>query len=151
MARESGKDVSKSSWHRMVGYVPQEIFMADDTLMNNVALGMDPRKISEDRVWKCLEEARLDNVVKELPLGLDTMMGERGTRLSGGQKQRVGIARALYHDPSFVVFDEATSSLDSETEQSVMQTVRDLQKAKTFLIVAHRLSTLKDCGVDLQN
>ena len=142
-----GEDVSKSSWHRMVGYVPQEIFMADDTLMNNVALGMDPRKISEDRVWKCLEEARLDNVVKELPLGLDTMMGERGTRLSGGQKQRVGIARALYHDPSFVVFDEATSSLDSETEQSVMQTVRDLQKAKTFLIVAHRLSTLKDCGV----
>ncbi len=142
-----GEDVSKSSWHRMVGYVPQEIFMADDTLMNNVALGMDPRKISEDRVWKCLKEARLENVVKELPLGLDTMMGERGTRLSGGQKQRVGIARALYHDPSFVVFDEATSSLDSETEESVMQTVRDLQKAKTFLIVAHRLSTLKDCDV----
>ena len=142
-----GEDVSKSSWHRMVGYVPQEIFMADDTLLNNVALGIDPRKISEERVLKCIEEASLTSVVKELPLGLDTIMGERGTRLSGGQKQRVGIARALYHDPSFIVFDEATSSLDSETEQGVMQTVRDLQKTKTFLIVAHRLSTLKDCDV----
>lgn len=145
--KKIGEEVSRSSWQRMVGYVPQEIFMADDTLMNNVALGMDPRKVSEDRVLKCIEEASLASVVKELPLGLDTMMGERGTRFSGGQKQRVGIARALYHDPSFIVFDEATSSLDSETEQGVMQTVRDLQKTKTFLIVAHRLSTLKDCDL----
>jgi ABC-type multidrug transport system fused ATPase/permease subunit len=142
-----GEEVSKSSWHRMVGYVPQEIFMTDDSLLNNVALGMDPRKICKDRVLKCLQEASLGSLVKELPLGLDTIMGERGTRFSGGQKQRVGIARALYHDPSFIVFDEATSSLDSETEQGVMKTVRDLQKTKTFLIVAHRLSTLKDCDV----
>ena len=142
-----GEDVSRSSWQRMVGYVPQEIFMADDTLLNNIALGIDPRKISEERVWKCIEEASLAAVVKGLALGLDTMMGERGTRFSGGQRQRVGIARALYHDPSFIVFDEATSSLDSETEHGVMQTVRDLQKTKTFLIVAHRLSTLKDCDV----
>tara|TARA_B110000438_G_C15776458_1_gene634270 strand:- start:1031 stop:1780 length:750 start_codon:yes stop_codon:yes gene_type:complete len=142
-----GKDVSRSSWQRMVGYVPQEIFMADDTLLNNIGLGIDPRKISEERVWKCIEEASLAGVVKGLALGLDTMMGERGTRFSGGQRQRVGIARALYHDPSFIVFDEATSSLDSETEHGVMQTVQDLQKTKTFLIVAHRLSTLKDCDV----
>ena len=142
-----GQEVSSSSWRGMVGYVPQEIFMADDTLLNNIALGSNPQTINRDKVWQCIEEASLASVVKTMPLGLDTVMGERGTRFSGGQRQRVGIARALYHDPRFIVFDEATSSLDSETECNIMDTVQDLQKTKTFLIVAHRLSTLKNCDI----
>ena len=145
--KKIGDEVSQSSWQKMVGYVPQEIYLTDDTLRSNVAFGVSPEKVDDERVWQCLEDASLKQFVRGLPLGLDTMMGERGSRLSGGQRQRVGIARALYGDPSFIVFDEATSSLDSETEQSVMQTVRDLQKTKTFLIVAHRLTTLKDCDV----
>lgn len=140
-----GEEVSSSSWHGIVGYVPQEIFMADDTLLNNIALGTDPQTINRDKVWQCIEEASLASVVKAMPLGLDTVMGERGTRFSGGQRQRVGIARALYHDPKFIVFDEATSSLDSETERNIMETVKGLQRTKTFLIVAHRLSTLENC------
>jgi ABC-type multidrug transport system fused ATPase/permease subunit len=145
--KKIGDEMSQSSWQKMVGYVPQEIYLTDDTLRSNVAFGVDPEKVDDERVWQCLEDASLHQFIRGLPLELDTMMGERGTRLSGGQRQRVGIARALYSDPSFIVFDEATSSLDSETEQSVMQTVRDLQKTKTFLIVAHRLSTLKNCDV----
>ena len=126
-------------------YVPQEIYLTDDTLRNNVAFGVDPCQIDEEKVLTRLKEASLLEFVQGLPDGLDTMMGERGARLSGGQRQRVGIARALYHDPAFIVFDEATSSLDSDTEKSVMETVLDLQRNKTFLIVAHRLSTLKNC------
>ena len=119
----------------------------DETLRSNVALGIESEKIDDDRVWQCLEDASLGEFARGLPLALDTMMGERGTRLSGGQRQRVGIARALYHDPSFIVFDEATSSRDAETEESVMQTVCDLQRERTFLIVAHRMETLKNCEV----
>ncbi|HAW98779.1 MAG TPA: ATPase [Opitutae bacterium] len=135
----------KSSWRKMIGYVPQEIYLTDDTLRNNVAFGVDPCQIDEEKVLTSLKEASLLEFVQGLPDGLDAMMGERGARLSGGQRQRVGIARALYHDPAFIVFDEATSSLDSDTEKSVMETVLDLQRNKTFLIVAHRLSTLKNC------
>ncbi len=142
-----GSEISRSAWQNMIGYVPQEIHLMDETLRSNVALGIESEKIDDDRVWQCLEDASLGEFARGLPLALDTMMGERGTRLSGGQRQRVGIARALYHDPSFIVFDEATSSLDAETEESVMQTVCDLQKERTFLIVAHRMETLRNCEV----
>jgi ABC-type bacteriocin/lantibiotic exporter with double-glycine peptidase domain len=131
----------------MVGYVPQEIFLTDSSLRSNIAFGLEPAQISDERVWQCLEDANLKNFIKNLPEGLDTMMGERGTRLSGGQRQRVGIARALYRDPELIVFDEATSALDSESEDNITNTIYSLRKKKSFIIVAHRLSTLKNCDL----
>lgn len=140
-------DLNQYSWQKMIGYVPQEIYLSDATLRCNIAFGLESTEVSDERVWKCLEDANLKDLVKSLPDGLDTMMGERGTRLSGGQRQRVGIARALYQNPSLIVFDEATSALDSESEKSIMDTVYKLKKDKTFIIVAHRLSTIENCDV----
>jgi ABC-type bacteriocin/lantibiotic exporter with double-glycine peptidase domain len=146
-----GKEISgflnHHSWSTMVGYVPQEIFLTDSSLRSNIAFGLEPAQISDERVWQCLEDANLKNFIKNLPEGLDTMMGERGTRLSGGQRQRVGIARALYRDPELIVFDEATSALDSESEDNITNTIYSLRKKKSFIIVAHRLSTLKNCDL----
>ena len=138
-------ELNKYSWQNMVGYVPQEIYLTDASLRSNVAFGIEPSQIVDDRVWKCLQDANLKNFVETLPEGLNTMMGERGTRLSGGQRQRVGIARALYRDPEFIVFDEATSSLDLDSESNIMKIIYGLKKRKTFLIIAHRLSTLRNC------
>ena len=145
------KDISgflpQNSWQKMVGYVPQEIFLTDASLRCNVAFGLEPSQISDERVWQCLEDANLKGFIKNLPEGLDTMMGERGTRLSGGQRQRVGIARALYSDPELIVFDEATSALDSESEDNITNTIYSLRKKKSFIIIAHRLSTLRNCDL----
>ena len=146
-----GKDISgclnHHSWPKMVGYVPQEIFLTDASLRCNIAFGLEPTQISDERVWQCLEDANLKGFIKSLPEGLDTMMGERGTRLSGGQRQRVGIARALYSDPELIVFDEATSALDSDSEDNITNTIYSLRKKKSFIIVAHRLSTLRNCDL----
>ena len=144
-----GKDIRTNlrSWQERIGYVPQEIYLTDDSLRNNIAFGVPVASIDEDRVWKALRSAQLEEFTNELPEGLDTAMGERGVRLSGGQRQRVGIARALYHDPTVLVLDEATSSLDEKTEEGSMEAVRSFKGEKTFVIVAHRLSTVKYCDV----
>jgi len=132
-------------WQDRIGYVPQSIFLTDDTLRRNVAFGLPESQIDDSAVWRALEYAQLDEFVRELPQRLETVVGERGVRLSGGQRQRIGIARALYHDPNVLVLDEATSSLDTTTESGVMEAVRSLHGQKTILIVAHRLSTVAHC------
>ena len=145
--RVDGVDILTSlrSWQDQIGYVPQTIFLTDDTLRRNVAFGLPNDQIDETAVGRAIHAAQLERFVNDLPLGLDTVVGERGVRLSGGQRQRIGIARALYHDPSVLVLDEATSSLDTETERGVMEAVRALKGDKTLIIVAHRLSTVKHC------
>jgi len=132
-------------WQDQVGYVPQTIYLTDDTLRRNVAFGLAEAQIDDAAVLQAIKAAQLDGFISELPEGLETLVGERGVRLSGGQCQRIGIARALYHDPAVLVLDEATSALDMATEQAVMQAVNTLQGNKTLLIVAHRLSTVADC------
>ena len=133
-------------WQDQIGYVPQTIYLTDDTLRRNVAFGISNEQIDDAAVQRAIEAAQLDEYVSNLPEGMETSIGERGIRLSGGQRQRIGIARALYHDPAILVLDEATSSLDSATELDVMQTVTKLQGSKTILIVAHRLSTVEHCN-----
>ena len=132
-------------WQHQIGYVPQSIFLTDDTLRRNVAFGLADGQIDEVAVRRAIRAARLEEFVESLPHGLETRVGERGVQLSGGQRQRIGIARAVYHDPPVLVLDEATSSLDTETEQGVMEAVRALHGDKTLLIVAHRLSTVAHC------
>lgn len=132
-------------WQNQIGYVPQSIFLTDDTLRRNIAFGLPNEQIDEAAVLRAVQSAQLEQFVSELVQGLDTVVGERGIRLSGGQRQRIGIARALYHDPPILVLDEATSSLDTETESGVMEAVQALQGKKTLLIVAHRLSTVEHC------
>ena len=135
----------KQSWQKAIGYIPQTIFLMDDSLRRNIAIGIADKEIDELAITEALKSAQLEEFVASLPDGLDTVVGERGVRLSGGQRQRIGIARALYHRPSVLVLDEATSSLDTETEHGVMQAVQALQGDKTVIIVAHRLSTVEYC------
>lgn len=132
-------------WSKKLAYIPQQIFLSDESIRNNVAFGIDEDLIDDDKVWKALKEAQLDEFVKSLPDRLDTMVGERGVRLSGGQRQRIGIARALYDNPEILVLDEATSALDSETESAVMEAIDRLAGSKTLIIIAHRLSTISNC------
>ena len=143
----NGQDISqvKSAWQKSIGYIPQTIFLMDDSLRRNIAIGIADNEIDEVAVREALKSAQLEDFVASLPEGLDTVVGERGVRLSGGQRQRIGIARALYHRPSVLVLDEATSSLDTETEHEVMKAVQALQGDKTVIIVAHRLSTVEYC------
>lgn len=134
-------------WLRNIGYIPQMIFMLDDTIRSNVAFGVPREEIDEDRLWEVLKEAQLDEFIKTLPEGLETGIGERGIRLSGGQRQRIGIARALYHDPEVLVMDEATSALDGNTEAAVMDSINRLHGRKTLIIIAHRLQTIEKCDL----
>jgi ATP-binding cassette, subfamily B, bacterial PglK len=135
-----------SSFQKFIGYVPQDIFLLDGDILNNVALGAKDNEIDLRLVENCCKKARIyDFIFKELPDGFDTNVGENGIRLSGGQRQRIGIARALYNDPQVIIFDEATSALDNETEELVMDSINDLKGHKTIIMVAHRLSTLKKC------
>jgi ABC-type multidrug transport system fused ATPase/permease subunit len=138
-------DDVKQSWQKTIGYIPQTIFLMDDSLRRNIAIGIADNEIDETAILEALKSAQLEDFVASLPEGVDTVVGERGVRLSGGQRQRIGIARALYHRPSVLVLDEATSSLDTETEHGVMQAVQALQGDKTVIIVAHRLSTVEYC------
>lgn len=135
------------AWHDKIGYIPQSIFLIDDTIRNNVAFGIDEKKIDDKLVWKALEEASLKEFVESSTDGLDTMVGERGVCLSGGQRQRIGIARALYRNPEILVFDEATSALDNETEKEVMKAIDSLHGNKTMIMIAHRLSTIENCDM----
>ena len=142
-----GSDIHDNlrGWQDQIGYVPQSIFLTDDTLRRNVAFGLPKDQIDDNALTSAIRSAQLEDFVASLPEGLDTIVGERGVRLSGGQRQRIGIARALYNNPDVLVLDEATSSLDTETEHGVMQAVQALQGKKTVIIVAHRLSTVEYC------
>ena len=142
-----GNDIQQNlrGWQNQIGYVPQSIYLTDDTLLRNIAFGLSNEQINKEAVLNAIRAAHLSDFIQSQPEGLNTVVGERGVRLSGGQRQRIGIARALYHDPSVLVLDEATSALDSATEQGVMEAVRELQGSKTIIIVAHRLSTIEHC------
>lgn len=135
------------SWLAQIGYIPQSIYLIDESIRDNIAFGIDEDKINEKRIWEVLEEAQLKEFVEDLPEGLDTTIGDRGVRLSGGQRQRIGIARALYHDPEILVFDEATSALDNDTEAAVMEAVNSFHGKKTMVIIAHRLNTIEKCDI----
>lgn len=144
-----GVDIFKNyeSWLAQIGYIPQSIYLIDESIRENIAFGIDADKIDEKRIWEVLEEAQLKEFIEELPEGLDTTIGDRGIRLSGGQRQRIGIARALYHNPEILVFDEATSALDNETEVAVMEAVNSFHGKKTMVIIAHRLNTIEKCDI----
>lgn len=132
------------SFHTQVGYIPQVIYLSDDTIRNNIAFGVKASAIDETAVETAVAKAQLTEFIDSLPHGLDTIVGDRGVRLSGGQRQRIGIARALYHDPEILVLDEATSALDNDTEAAVMEAVENLQGTKTMIIIAHRLTTIRN-------
>ena len=136
-----------SEWSRIIGYVPQMVYIVDDTIKNNIAFGEKTEDISEERIWKVLKMAQLDNFVQKLPEGLNTIVGEHGIRFSGGQRQRLAIARALYRNPEILILDEATAALDNETESAVMESIEALQGYKTLIIVAHLLTTVSRCDV----
>jgi ATP-binding cassette subfamily C protein len=142
-----GRDIRAGlrSWQRRIGYVPQTAFLIDDSLRRNVAFGLADAQIDERRVESAVRMAQLSEVAAALPQKLDTVIGERGVRLSGGQRQRVAIARALYTQPEVLVFDEATSALDTQTERELIAAIDALRGAKTLIVVAHRLSTVRRC------
>lgn len=134
-----------TSWQGKFGYVAQSIYLLDGTVCDNVAFGERPEQVDREKVWRALQMAELADMVRTLPQGLDSQIGEGGVKLSGGQRQRLGIARALYRQPEILVLDEATSSLDNETEKAIMATLLKLRGKITIISVAHRLSTLTEC------
>lgn len=142
-----GQDIQSmpEEWCRLIGYIPQTVYLLDDTIKRNVAFGIDDAEVDEQMVWDALEQAQLKDFVKSLPGKLETLVGERGVRFSGGQRQRIAIARALYYNPAILVLDEATSALDAETEKAVMEAVDRFQGQKTLIIIAHRLTTIRNC------
>ena len=144
-----GMDIEKNIglWQKEIGYIPQTIYLSDDTIRNNIAFGIPEDQIDEEAIEDALHKAQLFDFVDSLPNGLDTVVGDRGVRLSGGQRQRIGIARALYHDPEILILDEATSALDNETETSVMEAIDSLKGLKTMMIIAHRLTTIRNVDV----
>jgi len=144
-----GKDihVNMEAWRKQIGYIPQNIYLADGSIKSNVAFGIPEEEIDESCVWTALEEAQLKEFVESLDEGIETEVGERGVRISGGQRQRIGIARALYRNPNVLVFDEATSALDNETEKDVMRAIDSLHGNKTMIMIAHRLSTIENCDM----
>src|SRR5262249_40961619 len=135
-----------AGWQRQLGYIPQDIYLSDDTLRRNVAFGVPDDDIDDTAIWQALEAAQLASFVRALPDQLATTVGERGVRISAGQRQRIGIARALYHNPEILVLDEATSALDTETERQFVSAVTSLSKTKTIIMVAHRLSTVRSAS-----
>ena len=136
-----------ATWQKEIGYIPQTIYLSDDTIRNNVAFGVEEAQIDEEAVIRALQQAQIYDFTESLPNGMDTYVGDRGVRLSGGQRQRIGIARALYHDPEVLVLDEATSALDNDTESAVMEAIDRLHGHKTLLIIAHRLTTIRNADV----
>jgi ATP-binding cassette subfamily C protein len=142
-----GGDVENdlSGWRTQIGYVPQQIYLTDDTMRRNVALGLDDSEIDDERIETVLRFVQLQKLVSDLPNGLETLVGEAGSRLSGGERQRVAIARALYRDPEMLVFDEATSALDHRSAVAVSQAVEALKGKKTIVVIAHTISSIERC------
>ena len=142
-----GKIISEclDTWRSNIGYVPQDSFLRDETLRHNIAFAVPDHLIDDNAISRAIQVARLSDVVKMMPQGVNTTIGERGIRLSGGQRQRMNIARALYNDPDILIMDEATSALDGETEAEISKAVEELSGEKTIIIIAHRLSTVKEC------
>jgi len=136
-----------AAWRDRVGYVPQMLFLLDDSIRRNIAFGLHDDQISQEQVEHAARLANIHDFIARLPDGYDTKVGERGVRLSGGQRQRLVIARALYRDPEVLIFDEATSALDHDTEQAVMEAIRTLSHQKTLLIISHRPATLQGCDI----
>ena len=134
-----------NSWRNLIGYVPQDIFLIDDSIENNIALGVSNKEIDKHRILECIKLAELETYIETTPQGIKTLIGERGVKMSGGQKQRIGIARALYNNPDILIFDEATSALDEKTEELVMNTIYNLDKNITSILISHRESTLNRC------
>ena len=132
-------------WRAQVAYLPQEVFLIDNTLKCNVALGVPDNMIDERRVLQALSQARLAKMLEQLPYGIETILGERGVRLSGGQRQRVALARAFYHRRSVLVMDEATSALDNSTEKEIVEEIKQLKGKITMIVIAHRLTTVEHC------
>ena len=145
LADENDISLQLDAWHKTIGYIPQSIYLMDDTIAANIAFGISEDKIDYQRLEKAIRRSQLQKVIEDLPEGLNTKVGERGVRLSGGQRQRIGIARALYNEPQILVLDEATSALDNKTEQAVMESIDALHGNMTLIIIAHRLSTIKNC------
>ena len=143
-----GEPITKQqlrAWQNSLGFVPQSIFLADSSIRENIAFGLPPELVDEEKVQQAATMAHLAELLAELPDGLNTRVGERGVQLSGGQRQRIGIARALYHDADVLILDEATSALDGITEKLIMDAIHDLSGKKTIIIIAHRLATVKQC------
>jgi len=138
-------DDNLGAWYSHVAYIPQQVFLSDNTLRNNVALGVNDEDIDERKVVSALQMAKLSELVQQLPDGIETVLGERGVRLSGGQKQRVALARAFYHDRDVLIMDEATSALDDETEREITGEIERLKGKTTLIVIAHRLSTVRQC------
>jgi ABC-type bacteriocin/lantibiotic exporter with double-glycine peptidase domain len=139
---------NRKGWQKNLGYVPQSIYLTDDSIRSNIAFGVESDQIDDNALIKAAQIANIhDFIVNELEHGYDTIVGERGIRLSGGQRQRLGIARAVYHDPSVLILDEATSALDSLTENAIMDAIRNLSHKKTIIMIAHRITTVKQCDV----
>jgi ABC-type multidrug transport system fused ATPase/permease subunit len=133
------------AWQGQIGYVPQSIYLTDDTIRRNIALGVDDAEIDEARVQGAAQAAQLESFLAALPEGLDTLTGERGVKLSGGERQRIAVARALYRRPSILIFDEATAALDNATEKELTDTIQVLHGQATLIFIAHRLSTVQAC------
>jgi len=134
-------------WQNNIGFVPQQVFLAQTSIKENIAFAICPGKIDEKLVQRAIQLSHLSETVSRLPEGIDTHVGERGVQLSGGQQQRVGIARALYHDPDVLVLDEATSALDGISERAIMDAIHEFSGEKTIIMIAHRLSTVKQCDI----
>jgi len=141
---------STQDWRQNIGYVSQSIFLIDDSIKKNIALGVPENEINNSRIEEVLTQVQLSRYIKDLKFGIETKVGERGVQLSGGQKQRIGIARALYNQPNILILDEATSALDSETEKEVMESINNLKGDKTIIIIAHKMTTLSNCDIVLE-
>lgn len=137
---------NRRAWQAHISHVPQSIYLADCSIQENIAFGIGPEKIREDKVVQAAEQAKIKDMINNLKNKYKTFIGEQGVQLSGGQRQRIGIARALYKDSDVLIFDEATSALDNQTEQNIMQQISQLKDNQTIFIIAHRLSTLKECN-----
>jgi ABC-type multidrug transport system fused ATPase/permease subunit len=139
---------NKIAWQKSIGYVPQQVYLSDNNIRENIAFGVDPKNIDQHLIEECAKMASLhDFIINELPQGYNTPVGERGARISGGQKQRIGIARALYRNPQLIILDEATNALDNETEKLIINSIDNLKYKITIIIISHRLSTIKNCDL----
>ena len=142
---EEINDSVRVSWQKNIGYVPQEVILSDSTMAENIAFAEDRSKINIEQVIACSKLANIHDFISNLPNGYDFKVGEGGKSLSGGQKQRVGIARALYNDPDLIIYDEATSSLDLETEKTVLESVQKIAERKTVILISHNPESIEFC------